>query len=233
MKRIIAVLLAALMVLPALAVLAESGHSITIEEFKQVFLEQNLQVDDEHGVTAEGVTGGFLVHMPGVEGEGTWLLPVVAFESEEAAYAYAKMMYDSGIATVLNGNIVTTINEEPDIPAGAEEAGEAVPEATVGSLAEIRQAADDAGYEIIELLDVQKAFIPGVVDGFNIELDGTGVSILEFADAATLGSYKADADASDINGAIVNGLYCALYDVEDGVPNQIQVDALEQIMGLK
>lgn len=107
-------------------------------------------------------------------------------------------------------------------------------EGTIASLDEIKEKAVSMGYEISELMDMQKGMSKGMVNGFNIIMGSTYTPVMEFATAEEAQSMADAVNEAGYNIAIVNGRFLTTVSATKGVVENEQDQAqLESIMGAR
>lgn len=107
-------------------------------------------------------------------------------------------------------------------------------EGTIASLDEIKAKLLASGYEISDLIDLQKEFAVNLVDGFNFAKDGNGSLVMEFATPNDAKTYADFINESGYNVPIVNGRFLTFVEATKGIITDLEMQAeLEELMEAK
>jgi hypothetical protein len=107
-------------------------------------------------------------------------------------------------------------------------------EGTIASLDEIKNKLIDSGYEISDLIDLQKEFAVNFVDGFNFSKDGKKSFVMEFATPKDSKAYADMVIESGYNIPILNGRFVTLVEATKGIVTDLELQAeLEELMDAK
>lgn len=107
-------------------------------------------------------------------------------------------------------------------------------EGTIASLDEIKQKAIASGYEIFDMVEIQKEFAVNLVDGFNFSKDGKQSLIMEFATPNDAKVYADMVNESGYNVSILNGRFVTFVEATKGIITDVKLQAeLEELMDAK
>ncbi len=111
-------------------------------------------------------------------------------------------------------------------------------EGTISSLDEIKQNAISEGFEITELVDMQRQatseMMEGFVDGFNVVIGDKHIPVLEFTTPNVAQAYADMTNEGGYNVAIVNGRFFTCVGANKGIIEDDEEQAvLERIMDAK
>ena len=107
-------------------------------------------------------------------------------------------------------------------------------EGTIASLDEIKEKLLASGYEISDLVDLQKEFAFNLVDGFNFSKDGKQSLVMEFATPNDSKAYADDVNESGYNVPILNGRFVTFVEATKGIVTDLEMQAeLEDLMDAK
>lgn len=107
-------------------------------------------------------------------------------------------------------------------------------EGSIKSLDELKARAVDTGYEVAELLEMQKSFAAGVVDGFDVIINDRHIPVFEFDASGSAQAYADMINEAGYNIAVVNGKFLTMVGASKGVIEDPEEQAvLEQIMDAK
>lgn len=137
---------------------------------------------------------------------------------------------DREISSTHSDSSDTSTDPNLDTSSNAEIFGEG----TISSLDEIKNKLIESGYQISDLMDIQKQTVVNLVDGFNFSKGDEYNFVMEFA---TPKDAKANADMVIESGyqvPIVNGRFVAYVTAENGIVTDLELQAeLEKIMDAK
>ena len=107
-------------------------------------------------------------------------------------------------------------------------------EGTIASLDEIKNKLIDSGYEISDLIDLQKEFAVNFVDGFNFSKDGKKKLCHGVCYTKDSKAYADMVIESGYNIPILNGRFVTLVEATKGIVTDLELQAeLEELMDAK
>ncbi|MGE4277187.1 MAG: hypothetical protein AB7E30_08420 [Lawsonibacter sp.] len=102
---------------------------------------------------------------------------------------------------------------------------------TIASLNEIKQKAISAGYEIADLVEIQKTMAEGITDGFNIVIGSAQNPVLEFETVDQAQTYAEYVNSAGAGAVIINGRFFTYLDAgEDGSTDKDMLQVLQGFM---